>query len=201
MRQNGGRFELFLASVVLFHLFSLSAFTGSTIRFSVPLIPISLFWAGAGALEIQRYLQRIRVSTPAKWISLLIIFAILVQLPQSLRSERRHRVDQKKVGLWLKENTPKDSIIMSNSPIETFYAEREFVLLPIGLPTWGIPGKSYREIIQFAKKGGIKYILVNKNTYQFNPDFEGSIRPTDLREFYRYQEKDGNIIIVYEVIY
>jgi DNA polymerase III alpha subunit (gram-positive type) len=65
----------------------------------------------------------------------------------------------------------------------------------------GIPGKSYREIIQFAKKRGIKYILINKNTHQFNPDFEGSIRSADLKEIYGYQGKDGNWITVYEVIY
>ena len=200
VRQKGRAGELFLASIVLFHLFSLSTFTESTIRFSVPLIPISLFWAGAGVLEIQRYLQKNKISTMGKWVSFLIILAILVQLPQSLRPERRHRAEQKNVGLWLKENTPKDAVIMSNSPIEAFYAERGFVLLPLGLPTWGIPGKSYWEIIQFAKQKGIHYILVNKNTHESNPDFEGSIQPKDLREFYTYREKDGNWIIVYEVI-
>jgi 4-amino-4-deoxy-L-arabinose transferase-like glycosyltransferase len=201
VRQKGMKQELFLASLILFHLVSLSTFTGSSIRFSVPLIPISLFWAGAGVLEIQRYLQRVKISNPEKWVSFLIILFILIQLPQSLRPERRHRLDQKNVGLWLKENTPKDAVIMSNSPIEAFYAEREFVLLPIGLPMAGIPGKTYQEIIQVARKKKIRYILINKNTRELNPDFKESIRPTDLREFYRYQEKNGNITIVYEVTY
>ena len=200
VRQKGMQEELFLASIVLFHLFSLSTFTGSSIRFSVPIIPISLFWAGAGVLEIRKYLSKWNIAKPENWVVFLLILSILIQLPQSLRPEGRHRVDQKNVGLWLKENTPKDSIIMSNSPIEAFYAEREFIILPIGLPTWGIPGKSYWEIIQFAKQKGIHYILVNKNTHEYNPDFEGSIQPKDLREFYTYREKDGNWIIVYEVI-
>jgi hypothetical protein len=199
--QREGKLELFLASIVLFHLFSLSTFTGSTIRYSIPLIPISLFWAGAGVLQIQRYLQRIKISTPEKWVGFLIILAILVQLPQSMRPERRHRADQKSVGLWIKENTPKDSIIMSNSPIETFYGHREFVLLPPGLYLPGTPAKSYKEIIQFAKEKKVRYILINKNTHKLNPDFEGSIQPGDLKEFYIYREKDGNIIIVYEVVY
>ena len=90
---------------------------------------------------------------------------------------------------------------MSNSPIEAFYAEREFIVLPIGLPMSGIPGKSYREIIQFAKQKRIHYILVNNHTHEFNPDFKESIQSKDLKEFYRYQEKDGNWITVYEVIY
>jgi hypothetical protein len=201
VRQRAGKLELFLSSLILFHIFSLSTFTGSTIRFSVPLIPLSLFWAGAGVLEIRRYLEKIKISTPGKWVSFLIILAILVQLPQSMRPERRHRADQKSVGLWIKENTPKDSIIMSNSPIEAFYGDREFVLLPPGLNTTETSAKSYREIIQFAKEKKVRYILINKNTHELNPDFEASIRSTDLREFYRCQEKDRNWITVYEVIY
>jgi hypothetical protein len=201
VRQKEMQEELFLASIVLFHLFSLSTFTGSTIRFSVPIIPISLFWAGAGVLEIRKYLSKWNIGKPENWVVFLLILSILIQLPQSLRPERRHRVDQKNVGLWLKENTPKDSIIMSNSPIEAFYAEREFIVLPIGLPMSGIPGKSYREIIQFAKQKGIYYILVNNHTHEFNPDFKESIQPKDLKEFYKYREKDGNIISVYKVIY
>lgn len=193
--------ELFLASFVLFHLFSLSAFTTSTIRLSVPIIPISLFWAGAGVLEIQRYLQKVRISTPGKWVSFLIIAAILVQLPQGMRPDRRHRAEAKSLGLWIKENTPKDSIIMSNSPLETFYGEREFLLLPHGVDALRTPAQSYEEIIQFAKEKKVRYILINKNIRESNPDFEGSVRSADLREFYRYQEKDGNWITIYEVIY
>jgi len=104
---------------------------------------------------------------------------------------------------------------MSNSPIDAFYAEREFVLLPIGLPISyrgigpqnlevllsEIPGKSYQEIIQLARENRIRYILINQNTHEFNPDFEASIRSTELKEFYTYKEKDGSWITVYEVIY
>ncbi len=201
LKQNGKKYELFLISLVLFHIFSLATFTTSTIRFSVPLIPLTLFWAGAGVLEIQKFFRKIKITKPKKWLPFLIILAILVQLPQSLIPERRHRADQRSVGLWLKENTPKDAIIMSNSPQETFYADREFVLLPSGISTPENLGKSYREIIQLAKQKGIRYILVNKNTPEGNPGFIESIRKSDLREFYKYREKKGDIIIVYEVIY
>ena len=195
------KLELFLASLILFHLISLATFTKSSIRFSVPLIPISLFWAGAGVLEVRRYLQRFKISNPEKWVSFLIILSLLVQLPQNLTPERRGRAEEKKVGLWLKQNTPKGAIIMSNSPLEAFYGEREFVVLPLGLYTPGTPGKSYKEIIQLARKKGVKYILINRHTHEMNPDFKESIQLTDLREFYRHTGKDGNLIIVYEVIY
>ncbi len=199
VRRRGGSIkdELFLASLVLFHLFSLSTFTDSTIRFSVPIIPISLFWAGAGVLEIQRHFQRIKTSGSEKWVAVLIVLAILAQLPEGLRPERRHRAGQRSVGIWLKENTPTDAILMSYSPIEAFYADREFILLPQGIST---PVYNYRDITQFARAKRIRYILINKDTPEMNPDFRESIQPTDLKEFYKYEERDGNMIVVYEVV-
>ena len=191
-------YELFLASLILFHLFSLSTFVPSTIRFSVPVIPLSLVWAGTGILEMKRYLEKIKISNPEKVISLCILFVILIQLPQSLIPERRSRADQKKVGLWLKQNTPPDAIIMSNSPIEAFYANREFMMLPQGISTPGNPGKSYSEIISYAKTKGVRYILTNRNTHEVNPGFIESIQSKDLKEVFMRVDRKS---IIYEVIY
>ena len=191
-------YELFIASLVLFHLLSLSTFLPSTIRFSIPVIPLSLLWAGTGLLEMKRYLEKIKGANAEKVIFLLVVLVILSQLPQSLKPERSFRAGQKKVGLWLKQNTPSDAIIMSNSPQEAFYADREFMMIPSGISTPGNPGKSYNEIIHDAKTKGVRYILVNKNTHELNPDFIESIQPTDLKEIFR--RADGGSTI-YEVIY
>ncbi len=201
VRQKGVREEWYLASFVLLHLFFLSTFHRSTIRFSVPVIPISLFWAGAGVFEIQRIFQKIGMREPVKWVSSLVILFILVQLPQTLRPERRHREEQKKAGLWLKQNTPEGSIIMGNSPQEAFYAKREFIVIPSGVPTREGPGMGYKEIIRFARQKGIKYILVDSYIGERNPDFLQSIQDTDVKEFYRYKDRDGKTTFIYEVVY
>ncbi len=198
VRQKVVAYELFLASLVLFHLFSLSTFVPSTIRFAVPVIPLSLFWAGGGIIEMKRYLEKVKMFNPEKVIFFSIILAILIQLPQGLTPERRHRAEQKKVGLWLRENTLPDAIIMSNSPQETFYADREFMMIPSGISISGNPGKSYGQIIHYAKTKGVRYILVNKNTHETNPGFIESIQPTDLKEIFRRADQAS---IVYEVIY
>ena len=199
VRRKAIAYELFLASLVLFHLLSLSTFLPSTIRFAVPVVPLSLFWAGTGILEIKRYLEKIiKISSPEKAIFLFVILVILIQLPQSLTPERRHRVEQKEVGWWLKQNTPPDAIIMSNSPQETFYADREFMMLPLGISMHRHHGKSYNEIIHDAKAKGVRYILVNKNTHEMNPGFIESIQSTDLKEIFR---KADQALIIYEVIY
>ncbi|MGZ3512315.1 MAG: ArnT family glycosyltransferase [Thermodesulfobacteriota bacterium] len=198
VRQKVIRYELFLASLVFFHLVSLSTFTPSSTRFSIPVIPLSLLWAGAGVFEMKRYLEKIRGKNAEKVVFSLVALMILCGLPQSLKPERSFRAEQKRVGLWLKQNTPQNAIIMSNSPQEAFYADREFKGLPLGISRRQNPGKSYNEIIRYAKAKGVRYILVNKNTHETNPDFIESIRSSDLREIFR--RADGESII-YEVIY
>ena len=90
---------------------------------------------------------------------------------------------------------------MSNSPIETFYAERAFVALPSEKPgNPRNPRRSYDEVIEFARKKGIRYILIDQNTQELNPDFIASIRKEDLKECYKHEKKDGDWIILYEVM-
>jgi len=192
MRTGGTKAELFLASLVLFHLVSLSTFIPSTIRFSVPVVAISLFWAGTGTMELFRILAKLKVSNPGKWLSLLISLILVAQLVQIMRPERRHRLEQKTVGIWIRENTPASAVIMSNSPQEAFYAIRRFVHLPTGR-------KSYDEVVHFAKEKGVQYVLINKNTKETSPDFVNSIPSPDLKEVYRYQNKKGDITVVYEI--
>jgi 4-amino-4-deoxy-L-arabinose transferase-like glycosyltransferase len=198
VRRKGIDYEWLIASLVLFHLVSLSTFLPSTIRLSIPVIPLSLLWAGTGILEMKRYLEKINGAHGEKVIFLLVAFVILSQMPQNLKPEKGHRVLQKKVGLWLKQNTPPGAIIMSNSPQEAFYADREFMLLPQGISTPSDPDKSYIEIIDYARIKGVRYILVNKNTPETNPGFIESIRSSDLKEIFR--RADGGSTI-YEIIY
>jgi hypothetical protein len=147
---------------------------------------------------MKRYLEKIKGANAEKVIFLFVVLVILSQLPQSLTPERSFRAEQKRVGLWLKQNTPPDAIIMSNSPQETFYADREFMMLPIGISTPGNPGKSYNEIINYAKTKGVRYILVNKNTHELNPGFIESMQSTDLKEIFRRADRGS---VIYEVIY
>jgi asparagine N-glycosylation enzyme membrane subunit Stt3 len=202
VRQKIIPYELFIASLVLFHLFSLSTFNPSTLRFSIPMVPLGLLWAGAGVSEIKRRLEKFSTAKAEKVIAWLIILVLLIQLPQCFIPERAHRAYQKEIGFWLKNNTPNNAIIMSNSPIEAFYAERDFIQLPKGIPTAADPSKlSYEEIIRYAKQKGIRFILINHNTHETNPDFIPSIKGSDLKEFYRYQTGRGKFAIIYEVAY
>ncbi len=203
IRREGIAFELFLSSLVLFHILSLATFLPSTIRFSVPMIPLSLFWAGTGILEMKRYMEKVRVTSPEKGIFLFITLVILTQLPQSLKPERGHRAFQKQVGLWLKQNTPSDAIIMSNSPQETFYADRQFIMLPEESSSPRNSGKSYDEIIRYAKLKGVRYLLVNKNTYKRNPGLMDVLQSKEVSQFKNLKEvfKRGELsLVVYEVI-
>lgn len=193
--------EFFIASLVLFHLLSLSTFTSSTIRYSIPLIPLSLFWAGEGVSELRRFISKIKVSKPEIWMGLFLALVFITQLTQGLRPERRHREEQRIVGIWLKENTPKASLIMSNSPQEAFYADRGFVLMPEEVFVLENHENAYSKMIQYAREKRIQYILVDKNTFKNIPDFIKSNQPADLKKIYQRSKKDGSAVFIYEVLY
>ena len=192
-RQQGVQTELFLASIVLFHILSLATFTPSIQRFSVPVVPLSLFWAGAGVLTFRGFLKR-HIPPLEKWLVGWILVTLVFQLAQGLRPERRHREGQKEIGLWLRDVTPKDAVIMSNSPIEAFYAEREFLSLPPDVATPKGATRTYQEILEYAKTKRVGYILVNQDTPETNSNFLRSIASSDLKEIFR---KDRTVI--YEV--
>jgi hypothetical protein len=201
-RQEGEdrRYEWFLGSLVFFHVFSLATFIPSTSRFSLPLIPISLLWAGAGVLPLQRFLKRRGVSEPAKWIALFIFLMVLVQLPFELRTVRKVREEQRVAGQWLKENTPPDTVIMSNSPREAFYAEREFFALPPA-PLFGKGGgPTYQDVLRLAKGRGIQYLLVNQDTATYNRNFFESVPTSELRSVYRWEDQK-KFMIIYRLPY
>ena len=194
-RQEGVQAELFLASIVLFHILSLATFTPSTHRFSVPVVPLSLFCAGAGAWTFRGFLKR-NLPPLEKWLLVWIIVTLVFQLVQGLQPERKHREDQKTLGLWLKDVTPKDAVIMSNSPIEAFYAEREFVHLPPDRSAKKGETWTYQEILAYAKARGVRYVLVNQYTPETNSNFLQAIAPSDFQEIFR-----DDRAAIYEVIY
>jgi 4-amino-4-deoxy-L-arabinose transferase-like glycosyltransferase len=194
-------YEGFLASMIFLHLFSLATFIPSIYRFSLPLVPVSLLWAGAGVFALQRFLQRGSVADPAKWIVLLILLVVLVQLPLGLRAERRDRGEQRTAGLWLKQNTPADAVIMSNSPQEAFYAGREFVVLPPALPYLKSGGPSYPEVMSFARERKVGYLLVNQETAGYNQNFFGSIPVSELQAVYRWDDGKKKYTIIYKLPY
>jgi hypothetical protein len=87
---------------------------------------------------------------------------------------------------------------MSNSPQETFYADREFIMLPRGDAMRGNSGLAYDEIIRYAKTKGVRYILVDKNSHEINPGFIESIQSEDLKEIFKKADQG---LIIYELVY
>jgi len=149
--------------------------------------------AGAGVWTFRGFLKR---NLP-RWKNGCLYGLSSPLFPVSARLAAREETseDQKTLGLWLKDVTPKDAVIMSNSPIEAFYAEREFVHLP--------PDRSARK----EKRGRtrrfwhmrserVRYVLVNQYTPETNSNFLQAIAPSDFQEIFR-----DDRAAIYEVIY
>ena len=200
-RRGETKGELFIASLVLFHLFSLATFLPSTIRFSVPVVAISLLWAGAGVLSLYGILRKRAFKEPLRWTAIALLAVIVAQLPEGLKPERRHREQQDEIGDWVKQVTPEGSRIMSRGPQVPFYAEREFVRLPPGTSNRRPRAPSPQEILALARERGVGYIVVNEKTNEFNPNFAEAIPMDGLIEVGRYVDEEREVTILYQVVH
>jgi len=91
----------------------------------------------------------------------------------------------KDTGKWLKDNTSKDSAIMSRWSNMGFYADRKWVYIPDG---------EISEVVNYAKEHNVSHIIIDSNAIPrrrpklgplLNPsDFEG-LSPVYVREEYR----------------
>lgn len=100
----------------------------------------------------------------------------------------------KDTGKWLKDNTSKDSAIMSRWSNMGFYADRKWVYIPDG---------EISEVVNYAKEHNVSHIIIDSNAVPrrrprlaplLNPsDFEG-LRPVYVREEYWIR------VIIYKVL-
>jgi hypothetical protein len=121
-------------------------------------------------------------------VFLLIFLLVGLFIQGRVTRTREHRVIQREVGLWMKENLPKGSKVMSRLPQEAFYGEFPWVRMP---------SKEYEVILGYARSEGVRYLLIEEDIEQISPRFLEKMRRDDLvpvRDFKREAQK----IVIFE---
>lgn len=139
-------------------------------EYTQPYLPVLLFWAAEGlrqieqllasrfpALDLSKKVWGARISLTLAIALALSITLLIQQLPAQsdpaayLPSHDGGRRDQKRIGLLLKENLPPGKFMTRSARI-AYYAEREWT---------NIPQASYVEILQTARRSGVRYLIVD----------------------------------------
>lgn len=184
------------------------------VSYILPIFPLVMICFCAGAISIEQMLlkllgraglaagDRLRNWTPVT-AAVVVILCYLSFVPfwSQLASEdfREFAASQefflKDTGLWLKNNTPENSVVMSRWSNMAFYADRKWSYLADG---------KVREVIDYAKKHGVGYIVIDTSAVpRRRPELAPLLNPSTshdgLRPVYA-QGEHGIGVIIYQVL-
>jgi len=162
-----------LAPVMVFLLFFIQD------RYIATLMPILVIWLGLGAYELGGWLcgtaesllgsrvLRQRWRTPLAVIPTiaLVLFFVVLQprVVEQYTSTGSFRLEHKTIGLWLKDNLTRGSVIMSRYPAIAFYAEAQWE------PT---PNATYDQMLTYARAQSVDYFALDEaETRELRPQF------------------------------
>ncbi|MCO6509531.1 MAG: glycosyltransferase family 39 protein [Aridibacter famidurans] len=183
--------ELFLSSFVFCTLL-LYAMSVIELRYLFVIIPVLIFWASNGLVELSDWIEksaanlfaRNAVFRPAFVQALLLLIALGFYLDTAFFGNpildlERSRED-KKAGVWIRENTASaPSLIMGPSPVAAFYAKADSIYLP---------NEKFTEVIDYARRKGVDYIYVNERLMSGTPKLvipDAPHLPDDLKVVFR----------------
>lgn len=168
-------------------------------RYLVPSIIIAAIWAGNGANNISDFCRNSVKKTISKnYYVVVCIFLLMASLLPGIYKihfkEKDEPLEQKRAGLWLKENKP-NSVVMSRKPQISFYAEGKYLVLPFA---------SYRDIMEFARVKNAKIMVVDERYIpSTRPELINLLReievPKELRLIYKDEEIHGAKLLLYEI--
>lgn len=106
-----------------------------------------------------------------------------------------YAIELKETGLWIRENLDKDSLISSRCPEVSYYANKNFVLLP---------NVQYSDLLKYAKFNKIDYLVLDKRwTSRLYPELSFLIDernvPDELELILKWDKRPEYKVLVYKL--
>ena len=183
------KMSFYLMAYLFFFFGLVLPFFWVTRRYTSQMISISIPWAACGFLGVSEWIhQRFDGKGVRKRIPAILLIFLLVGLFIQGRviHTREHRVIQREVGLWMRENLPKESKVMSRLPQEAFYAEFPWVRML---------SEEYEVILGYARSKGVRYLLIEEDIEKISPRFWEKMRREDLVHVRDFKRKAQRIVI------
>lgn len=183
--------SLYLLSYFIFYFAFLLPFFWVVRRYTSLISTLALPWASLGFIGLTGWISK-RLKEE-KWKTvfptlLLIVILVVVFVQGRVTHGRQHRIIQREVGLWMKDNLPRDGKVMSRLPQEAFYAEMDWIRIPKG---------SYDEIMEIVQARGVRYILIDEKAREEWPCFYERAEKDLIRK--RVWKKEVQQTILFEV--
>jgi hypothetical protein len=172
-------------------------------RHLLPLLLMSIYWAGQGCLTIYQEVfdwvesRRLFLSLKPKQRSLmvagtLLVFVIVAILPKTLKPQRYERLPEKWAGIWIKNQSEKGAAIFTNVTRLAYYTDQKCEYID--------PTKSpVNEVKASMVKQEASYLVVLEEDVSSDPEKVKSLQK-DFVEVIRFGRKGMKKIIIYQVI-
>jgi len=176
-------------------------------RYIATLLPTLVIWLGLGAYELGGWLKRTvenlleghtlgefwRTTLSIIPTLILVLFFAFMQ-PRVVgvyTSTGSFRPEHKTVGLWLRDNIPPDSVVMSRYPAIAFYADARWE------PT---PNAEYAQVLTYARANRVQYFVLDElETRELRPQLafllDESAVPPDLELMYVHHSAKGKLVV------
>ena len=211
--------NLYLLSYIVFFWFIVIPVFHISLRYFAPLIPIALIWIAKGAdnliewvtVTIKNSIEKWPLSIPVRVVgSILVILLIFFSsiLPEFGRRMKKGTdstiewgpcIEQKKAGLWLKENGDESPVIMAYNHAVSFYAGNYNIKESVE-----IPENKVDRLLAYAKYRGVEYLVLNDRYKHHHPLIEHLYEekdvPVNLEVIYKDREKSGLKTIIYKIV-
>ncbi|MGH9967687.1 MAG: ArnT family glycosyltransferase [Pyrinomonadaceae bacterium] len=177
-------------------------------RYLLPLLPLLLCWVAKGIVEFEeRFGKAVKtfgkmefVTSNARWVARAVITAILlVTTLRPLFAQARHSgrglyLEQKRVGVWIKENSTTPPLILATKNWPTFYAGGTHLFTP---------SEPYAVIIEYARRNKVDFLVVEEGVIATTPDLRfllNEVNTNDLNLRFVQDQLPGYKILVYKLV-
>jgi len=211
--------NLYLLSYLVFFWLVLIPAFHITLRYFVPLIPLSFIWVAAGTNKVIDWLSETLKTTLGEtnkmfssgWVSaaliVVVIFAsaILPEFGKHMKKtvdstdEWAPCIEQKKAGLWLKEHGVNPPVIMAKNHAVSFYAGNYEIKESVS-----IPYNTIDRVLEYAKFRGVSYLVFNDRYRNYYPTLgyllDQENIPPQLKLVYLDKENNGLRTLIYQIV-
>jgi 4-amino-4-deoxy-L-arabinose transferase-like glycosyltransferase len=207
------RMILFLLIFTNFAFYGIAVYAGrigAVSRYNLVIYPFIFIFCSRGIIKLQDLIPKnildieIRKFQLKNYIIVIvtlivIIEALAITTSNMIRFEGKNdSLELYNAGVWLKENTDPNAILMSRKDIVPYYAERRSVRLPYG---------DFSTIISIAKEYEVQYIIIDERSIAETradlPDQIGLLdencAPSNLKVVYLDVTSDYKVVI-YSII-
>jgi hypothetical protein len=170
-------------------------------RHILPLLLISIYWVGEGflitynwvfkKLESRHLLLRLESNTKSKFILItLLILALAVVLPKTLKPQRYERLPEKWAGIWIKNQYGKGMTIFTTVDRVAYYADGNYGHIDLK------KDKLDNVKTLMAEKKALYLVIRGREIIEF-PEVTESIK-REFIEVNRFEGKGMEQVIVYK---